>query len=69
MKKRLTFGIVAGVLGGLVGAGIGWLVQKEGEPFPVYVVVGVAVIFAVCGALAKRKWLSALEDFVMHVLP
>jgi F0F1-type ATP synthase assembly protein I len=69
MKTRIIFGIVAGIMGVLIGAGIGFLVQKEGEPFPVYIVVGVALIFMACGALAKRKWLSALEDFILHVLP
>lgn len=69
MKTRILIGIGAGLLGAGIGAGLGWMAQKDGEPFPVYIVVAVAVIFAACGALAKEKWRQAVEDFFWHVLP
>jgi ABC-type Mn2+/Zn2+ transport system permease subunit len=69
MKERLLFAFVAGLVGCLVGSALAFVIQKEVEPFPAHIVLATTVIFAVCGGLAKRKWVDAVWEFVAHVWP
>jgi ABC-type antimicrobial peptide transport system permease subunit len=69
MKERLMFAFIAGIVGCLVGSALAFAIRKGAEPFPAYIVLAVTVIFAVCGGLAKRKWVDAVLDFIAHVWP
>ncbi len=67
MKERLMFAFIAGLVGCIVGSALAFVIQKEAEPFPAYVVLATTVIFAACGGFARRKWLDAVWDFIAHV--
>lgn len=68
MITRLKFAAIAGIVGLVLGCILAAIIKKDGEAFPIYVIIACSATFALCGAIAKKEWMiDAITFFITKV--